>query len=106
MSDRVSDETLREWADRRADDAGRLARELLSARERIVELEALRDTLHGAMAHRDECVMEWAARCGRLGTVARWLNQAAHADSDESAEELVGLAIAALDDLHEGDLPG
>jgi len=32
MSDRVSDEVLAEWAKHRADDAGRLARELIEYR--------------------------------------------------------------------------
>ena len=40
MSERISDEQLGQWAEKRADDAGRLARELVPLRARVAKLEA------------------------------------------------------------------
>lgn len=50
MSEPLTDEQLQAWAEKRADDAGRLARELLDLRARI---EDMRKANVGMQAERD-----------------------------------------------------
>ena len=45
MSDHLSNSELKRWAAVRADDAGRLSREVLAFRARVAKLEAVRSDL-------------------------------------------------------------
>jgi hypothetical protein len=71
MSEHLTDEQLREWADKRADDAGRLARDFVALRARVMktisELEFATSQLqapHDAETTPIEDRVQWAYRRG------------------------------------------
>ena len=68
MSERLSNSELKRWAAVRADDAGRLSREVLALRARVAKLEAVIQTQNGVVVSGTLKLNEARVRVAKLET--------------------------------------
>ena len=95
MSECLSNSELKRWAAVRADDAGRLSREVLALRARVAELEGAIQTQNGVVVSGTLKLNEARARVAKLEAALTVAYHALESYAHDNASTELAVSIAA-----------